>query len=237
MKLQYLPLLILLILVIQICAGGVIYWSLDSWANRASFGDMFGAVDTLFSGLAFAGVIYTILLQKQELELQREEIKRYREIQQAKYLHIDIGITDVGKDYLLTKVSIENRSEEPKKIENSLLLVAPEYENPIDSFNFLAKKFNFSKQVHSTNDIADIKLTEPKYSEGRVLFPIPFFYSENITIADERLSYQVPIKISEMQEGMPYSVRFFVHGEEGRLHRTTHDSFVVPYRNIDALRD
>ncbi|QDV49438.1 hypothetical protein [Gimesia fumaroli] len=35
---------------------------IDSTEERARFGDMFGAVNTLFSGLAFAGIIYTILL-------------------------------------------------------------------------------------------------------------------------------------------------------------------------------
>ncbi len=40
---------------------------------------MFGAVNALFSGLAFAGIIYTIFLQKEELALQREELKANRE--------------------------------------------------------------------------------------------------------------------------------------------------------------
>ena len=35
------------------------------------FGDMFGAVNALFSGLAFGGVIVAILLQRQELKAQR----------------------------------------------------------------------------------------------------------------------------------------------------------------------
>ena len=42
--------------------------------ERGTFGDMFGAVNALFSGLAFAGIVYTILLQRRELELQREEL-------------------------------------------------------------------------------------------------------------------------------------------------------------------
>ncbi|MBX2834459.1 MAG: putative phage abortive infection protein [Micavibrio sp.] len=42
--------------------------------QRGTFGDMFGGVNALFSGLAFAGVIYAILLQRKELELQREEL-------------------------------------------------------------------------------------------------------------------------------------------------------------------
>lgn len=45
---------------------------------RGDFGDMFGAANALFSGLAFAFLIYTILLQREELKLQREELKLQR---------------------------------------------------------------------------------------------------------------------------------------------------------------
>lgn len=46
--------------------------------NEALFGDSFGALNALFSGLAFAGIIYTIQLQRKELQLQREELKLTR---------------------------------------------------------------------------------------------------------------------------------------------------------------
>jgi hypothetical protein len=51
----------------------------DSWATRGQFGDMFGAANALFSGLALAGVVIAILLQKHELKLQRIELKATRE--------------------------------------------------------------------------------------------------------------------------------------------------------------
>lgn len=51
----------------------------SSAENSGQFGDSFGALNTLFSGLAFAGVIYAILLQKDELSLQREELRLTRE--------------------------------------------------------------------------------------------------------------------------------------------------------------
>jgi len=44
------------------------------WPDRSAFGDMFGALNTAFSGLAFAGVIYAIVLQRRELQLQRREL-------------------------------------------------------------------------------------------------------------------------------------------------------------------
>jgi hypothetical protein len=48
-------------------------------AHRGQFGDKFGAINSLFSGLAFAGIIFTIFLQKRELSLQRQELKDTRE--------------------------------------------------------------------------------------------------------------------------------------------------------------
>lgn len=47
--------------------------------ERGTFGDKFGAVNALFSGLAFAGLIVTLLYQKEELTLQREELRATRE--------------------------------------------------------------------------------------------------------------------------------------------------------------
>ncbi|WP_300435619.1 hypothetical protein [Zoogloea sp.] len=47
-------------------------------ASRGTFGDKFGAINALFSGLAFAAIIYTMLMQRAELMLQREELKANR---------------------------------------------------------------------------------------------------------------------------------------------------------------
>jgi len=46
--------------------------------TRGTFGDMFGSINALFSGLALAGIILTILLQRKELKLQREELRDTR---------------------------------------------------------------------------------------------------------------------------------------------------------------
>ena len=51
----------------------------DKPTDRGTFGDMFGAVNALFSGFAFAGLIITLLYQKEELQLQREELAQTRE--------------------------------------------------------------------------------------------------------------------------------------------------------------
>ena len=46
---------------------------------RGTFGDMFGAVNALFSGFAFAGLIVTLIMQHEELGLQRKELAQTNE--------------------------------------------------------------------------------------------------------------------------------------------------------------
>ena len=74
-------LIILIIFVLAFWLGNLavgIYF-FDNWDNRGQFGDLFGSINALFSGLAFLGLIYAILLQRKELSLQREELKLQRE--------------------------------------------------------------------------------------------------------------------------------------------------------------
>lgn len=66
------------IVILWVVSGLVVYFRLSTWADRGNFGDTFGAVNALFAGLAFAGMIFTILLQRRELALQREELKLTR---------------------------------------------------------------------------------------------------------------------------------------------------------------
>ncbi len=58
-----------------------ITWPIQEFSidKAGVFGDSFGILTSLFSGLAFAALIVTILLQKKELSYQREELKLQRE--------------------------------------------------------------------------------------------------------------------------------------------------------------
>lgn len=67
------------LLAIQCASAILVYISFPDWQTRAQFGDVFGVVNALFSGLAFAGLVYAILLQREDLALQREELKLTRD--------------------------------------------------------------------------------------------------------------------------------------------------------------
>jgi len=47
----------------------------ESVEKSAQFGDTFGPINALFSGLAFVGLIYAILLQRQDIKIQSQELK------------------------------------------------------------------------------------------------------------------------------------------------------------------
>src|SRR5262245_27407764 len=74
----------IIFIVISLLLSFVVYFYLVSCfypkiSDRSNFGEMFGGINALFSGFAFLGVIYTILLQKEELQLQRKELEQTRE--------------------------------------------------------------------------------------------------------------------------------------------------------------
>jgi hypothetical protein len=51
---------------------GVTVWKVAG-DDRGVFGDMYGGLNALFSGAALLGVVVAILLQREELQLQRQE--------------------------------------------------------------------------------------------------------------------------------------------------------------------
>ena len=68
----------LISILITITAYYVIGSRLLDKNDWSPFGDIFGGLNTLFSGLAFGAIIYTILVQQQELRLQRQEFEYQR---------------------------------------------------------------------------------------------------------------------------------------------------------------
>ena len=50
----------------------------DDFSKSGTFGDSFGVLNTLFSGLAFAGIIVTVKMQNDERREQRKELQKQK---------------------------------------------------------------------------------------------------------------------------------------------------------------
>lgn len=81
-KTEFSPLAVAGLFVAVVCLWAltpvVIAFFYPNLAERGQVGDLFGSVNSLFSGLAFTGVIITLFLQREELQLQREELAANR---------------------------------------------------------------------------------------------------------------------------------------------------------------
>jgi hypothetical protein len=120
---------------------------------------------------------------------------------------------------------VSNPGLRAKKIYFAFLLVSPEAESPLQTANAILAATGATEQLNCTNDL--LKLKDILANTGPIiakyhgaLIPLPFFYSEQLRIGDETLSYSTPIDTKFLKKGVPYSVRLFVFPLR-RLHRST----------------
>ena len=96
----------------------VLYWLgvaifVEKPNSAGTFGDMFGALNTFFAGLAFSGVVFTIYIQMvYGAEARQEQAKSLEQVQaQLKLLHDDIELqrrrdrVEAGPFFQLSKTS------------------------------------------------------------------------------------------------------------------------------------
>lgn len=133
--------------------------------DRGQFGDMFGAVNALFSGLAFAGVIWAIILQQQELEFQRQELESQR--QEFQKQHFENSFFQLLRFHSEIVNSMQFRSQERpeerysgrESLSQILLRLQSIYETPDEKFYI---------EMHSNSDEGRqliLKRLNSKYEE------------------------------------------------------------------------
>lgn len=94
-------------------------------AKRGQLGDMFGFIGALFSGLAFAGVIVTLLQQNETIDLQREDINKQTEainIQKEEIVQTNKELKEQNKTIMLQRFenTFFNMLDMQQKILNEL---------------------------------------------------------------------------------------------------------------------
>lgn len=67
------------VLLTQLLTFILVVRAIPDWPARGQLGDLFGITNSLFSGIAFAGIVFTILLQQEQISMQREEATHERE--------------------------------------------------------------------------------------------------------------------------------------------------------------
>lgn len=124
---------------------------------RGTFGDQFGAVNALFSGLAFTGLIYTIILQRRDLKMQRRDLL---------YQRRELELT--RKELEMTRKEMEDQTVEYEKQNETLKI--QRFENTF--FNMLSQ---FQEVVNN------LKISKNFFvGEGRACFENTYEKNETI---------------------------------------------------------
>jgi hypothetical protein len=142
------------------------------------------------------------------------------------FLRISLKVDPPRGGWMTALTAIENKGNRSKPVSYAMLLIGPESESPIKTAKILATQAGYEGQIRDTNDLELFVVHEVVAVGGRRLIPLPFYYSENIDIADEGLTYRAAINIENFAPATPYAIRFFVFAA-GWLHRSTHDAIVI----------
>ena len=95
-----LVLLISIVVFLWFYVPGFMANGLENLSDKGAYGDSFGSVNALFTGLAFAGLIFTILLQQREIKLQRDDFA-------AQLTEMQATRAEVSRQASLTESEIE----------------------------------------------------------------------------------------------------------------------------------
>lgn len=71
-----------LVTVIWAASALLLALTVNDFSKSGTFGDSFGVLNTLFSGLAFAGIIVTVKMQNDEMREQRKELQKQKKAAQ-----------------------------------------------------------------------------------------------------------------------------------------------------------
>jgi len=179
--------------------------------TRGTFGDQFGAVNALFSGLAFTGLIYTIILQRRDLELQRHDLKLQRD---------ELALTRQEMEEQTAEFEKQNETLKIQRFENTFFNMLSQFQEVVNNLKVskhyyesegrdcFEKTFVKNDQIEqSLNDFAHLSMSSiifrfglngyyksemPKYFDHyfRLLYRILKFVNDSKVITDINEKYE-----------------------------------------------
>jgi len=142
------------------------------------------------------------------------------------FLRIKVETQNENNKYTVL-TEIENTSRFfNKKINNAFVIASKEDADLIEIGKKIGENLNVNAEINCTNDFEEFQSDRALYIDKEIAFiPLEFYYSENIGIGDEKLTYRCSIDNSNFESGN-YSVRFFIYGNK-KYHRSTQDLIII----------
>ena len=124
---HHIPLLFVIVAVLFLANALFTLLYFGKWNSGGEFGDQFGAVNALFSGLAFAGLIITILLQRRDLRLQRKDLKMQRK---------ELQVTNKQLEGQKEQLEEQNKTLKVQRFENTFFKMLSQFQEIVSSISY-----------------------------------------------------------------------------------------------------
>jgi hypothetical protein len=167
-------------------------------------------------------------------------LRRQNRLEQNSYLILSLSLSRASERHLIATTVLENRSVKVKHLDVVLLLLCPYDETAVEAFNAIMHdrtpgpgraKRGDGEQPGSVRHMRDFRAALPGSSTAlttadRQLVPLEYYVVENSEVADEILTFDAVLDVSDLTPGVAYSVRLILYGPD-RLHRVVHQAFVA----------
>ncbi len=130
------------------------------------------------------------------------------------------------------KTEVKNETKSNRKIKTAFLIITLQGKNIIDEVNN-----NLNQQVKKTNDFIVLKNSANYSSENFTFIKLPYYYSENLRVGNEHLSFSIAGTENMNLNKKIYEVRFFVYRKYNLLnpcHRCVQTCFISESK-LDSL--
>lgn len=172
----YMILAILGVILIMVLSFYIIFNNIGTWEKRGQFGDLFGAVNALFSGLAFAGLIITIRQQHKDLEYQRQAIDQTnREMQNQ-----------------TEEFNQQNETMKIERFENTFFKMIEVQQSIVNDLYAADSHKEWVKQDNSSGGLANEVLAKDEYRGRNLFYYVFMLYKhkiDNPVFPDKTLAY------------------------------------------------
>lgn len=150
----------------------------ENMEQRGQFGNMFGFIGSLFSGLAFAGLIVTILQQREDLQNQKDEINLQRQDLEAQTEALRLQKEEIAQ----TNEELKLQRKEMEEQNKTIMLQ-----------RFETTFFNMLDLQQKIVDGLCYKPIDIEY-KGRTVLNIMYKQIKNSAFKDKKLITQDPIE-------------------------------------------
>lgn len=125
------------------------YFPLIPIGDRGTFGDMFGGINALFSGLAFGGIILTMILQNRDLQISNETLQEQRK---------ELELTRQVLNEQRAEMAIQNQTMKKQQLETTFFNMLRQFTNIVNSMDIRDGSqnitgqdcfFSFAHEIHN----------------------------------------------------------------------------------------